>query len=172
MKILSLDISSNQTGWAAHNGHEIVFGSFKTPKEGKRLFFYRTVKALIIEHSPEIVVIEGIASINYITALVLAEFRGVAKLACEAFSVLVIEYTATELKKHFGILKDPLRKQALDKKRLTKAGFPQKKTKTARQIGKQLMIEKTQERVTDKIKNDDEADALGLLFCYLDRNTK
>ena len=108
MRVLGIDCGSERTGYGVIEsdglGHRMVASGViqtnpKWPFERRLLKIAGGLRALILEHTPEIAAVEGIFySANVKTALQLAHVRGVALLAIAEAGVELAEYSPLEVK--------------------------------------------------------------------------
>ena len=95
MVLLSLDASSNVTGWSILNLNDkkelqlISFGEIKLSKFKKKSYpleyikvLYDSISNIILEYHPEICYIEDIYAINQLTYKSLSRIRGICEIAC------------------------------------------------------------------------------------------
>jgi Holliday junction resolvasome RuvABC endonuclease subunit len=140
MTLLSLDVSTNVTGWAVFKDEQLLdFGEIKLKRNDEStLDLFNRLTEIIKQYSPTQATIEDIFCMNKVTFKRLAEFRGVIILLCQ--------YVGLPLTKNLNA--STVRKRVFGNAKITK-----------QEIAQRLSVNFGQDLVT---KGFDAADAIAL----------
>lgn len=151
LKILAVD-QATATGWAVGDGGPITFGTIKMPKrpDGERLLFlYKRLLELIADHRPDQIVFEtpffpvGQGVFSTATVSWLQKIAGVVQMAAAESAVASEDYAPSTW-------------------RLSFLGYGRKPKGTSDKYMKDQTLAKVR-LLGFQAKNNDEADAIGLL---------
>lgn len=108
VRVLGIDPGSRLTGWGIvehaasatrHVDNGVLVLDAKAPLCDRLLAIHEGVTALIAEHAPDVVAVEGVFSArNAGSALKLGQARGAALVAASRAGLPVFEYAPTEVK--------------------------------------------------------------------------
>lgn len=154
--ILALDVASKKTGYAIFIGKTIVYhGTWRLKSPCYHLDLFNRITQTIQKHKVTHIVSEDIfMDSSYVRVNVypiLAECKGVVKLAVQQSGITISHCTPIRIKQHIWGMSG--------------------KRKLGRDEEKQMMIQAITNNygyALEKPNADDEADAIGLLITYLD----
>ena len=148
MKILSFDIATT-TGWALLSTKgkyaSLKYGSIEVNPKNRIVEIYTSIKDLVKEHQPNIILIEDVFfSHNYRSFKVLSMMHSAVYLGCVAvYTPIILEANATAIRKAIGV------------------------KNTQREKIKILVMKQINKVFKTKIKDNDVTDALAIIVAYI-----